>query len=120
VLAHTTALVTKGFRGIAACVLPGHHPLDPLTEDEVKVAAESCRQHAASLGLPPLRFNTITLQVQSVLFATVLQAANLNYSALLHCHNSRISHRQCMLAVQVLSTKLHQAPVQAASFAKSG
>ncbi|WIA36385.1 hypothetical protein OEZ86_007700 [Tetradesmus obliquus] len=40
----------------------GIHPLDPLTEEEVKVAAESCRQHAASLGLPPLRFNTITLQ----------------------------------------------------------
>ncbi|KAF6253735.1 copper amine oxidase [Scenedesmus sp. NREL 46B-D3] len=42
----------------------GPHPLDPLTEVEVKVAAESCLQHAASLGLPPLRFNTITLQVQ--------------------------------------------------------
>lgn len=38
------------------------HPLDPLTVEEVELAAESCRQHAAKLGLAPLRFNTITLQ----------------------------------------------------------
>lgn len=40
----------------------GPHPLDPLTEDEVRRAAAACRAHAAVLGLPPLRFNTISLQ----------------------------------------------------------
>lgn len=41
---------------------PGPHPLDPLTEDEVRRAAAACRAHAAVLGLPPLRFNNISLQ----------------------------------------------------------
>lgn len=43
--------------------LTGHHPLDPLDQQEVAHAAQSCRDKAAALGLPPLRFNTITLQV---------------------------------------------------------
>lgn len=42
----------------------GCHPLDPLSEGEVQRAAAACRAHAAALGLPPLRFNTISLQVQ--------------------------------------------------------
>jgi Cu2+-containing amine oxidase len=40
------------------------HPLDPLSEHEVRRAAAACRAHAAALGLPPLRFNTIALQVR--------------------------------------------------------
>ena len=40
------------------------HPLDPLSEAEVRRAAAACRAHAAALGLPPLRFNTIALQVR--------------------------------------------------------
>jgi Cu2+-containing amine oxidase len=61
---HTVTLAPLLPSTCCAVVLPGHHPLDPLTEEEVKVAAESCKQHAASLGLPALRFNTVTLQVQ--------------------------------------------------------
>ncbi len=38
-------------------------PLDPLTEDEVRMAAAACRKHAVATGLPELRFNTITLKV---------------------------------------------------------
>eukprot|EP00884_Botryococcus_braunii_P003392 jgi/Botrbrau1/13053/Bobra.0187s0015.1 len=37
-------------------------PLDPLTEEEVRMAAAACRKHAAAQGLPELRFNTITLK----------------------------------------------------------
>jgi Cu2+-containing amine oxidase len=33
-----------------------------LSEDEVRRAAAACRAHAAALGLPLLRFNTIALQ----------------------------------------------------------
>lgn len=39
------------------------HPLDPLTADEITVAAKICRQYAEKLGESPLRFNAITLQV---------------------------------------------------------
>eukprot|EP00877_Chromochloris_zofingiensis_P005949 jgi/Chrzof1/1607/Cz10g14120.t1 len=43
--------------------MPGdHHPLDPLAIDEINLAAAACRAKAVALGLPPLRFNTITLQ----------------------------------------------------------
>ena len=37
------------------------HPLDPLNAGELASAAEACRAHASKLGLPSLRFNTITL-----------------------------------------------------------
>jgi hypothetical protein len=60
---------------VSCCCPAGHHPLDPLTEEEVKAAADSCKQHAASLGLPPLRFNTITLQVQHAVLTAVLCSA---------------------------------------------
>ena len=39
------------------------HPLDPLTADEITVAAKVCRKHAEKEGISPLRFNAITLQV---------------------------------------------------------
>jgi hypothetical protein len=38
------------------------HPLDPLTADEVTAAAGACKEKAASLSLPALRFNAITLR----------------------------------------------------------
>jgi Cu2+-containing amine oxidase len=40
------------------------HPLDPLSSPEVAAAAAACRARAAAAAprLPPLRFNTITLQ----------------------------------------------------------
>lgn len=39
------------------------HPLDPLTPDEVIVAAKTCKAYAEKDGVSPLRFNAITLQV---------------------------------------------------------
>ena len=39
------------------------YPYAPLTAQEVELAAACCRARAQALGLPPLRFNTITLQV---------------------------------------------------------
>lgn len=39
------------------------HPLDPLTPDEVIVAAKTCKAYAEKEGVSPLRFNAITLQV---------------------------------------------------------
>eukprot|EP00878_Enallax_costatus_P018606 GHUV01019596.1.p1 GENE.GHUV01019596.1~~GHUV01019596.1.p1 ORF type:complete len:681 (+),score=180.46 GHUV01019596.1:3034-5076(+) len=41
---------------------PALHPLHPLSAEEVQLAAAACRSHAARLQLPPLRYNTITLQ----------------------------------------------------------
>ena len=42
-----------------------HHPLDPLSVEEVSLVAEACRNHAANTGLPAqLRFNCIYLQVR--------------------------------------------------------
>lgn len=39
------------------------HPLDPLTAEEITLAAEACKSHASALGiLESLRFNTITLK----------------------------------------------------------
>ncbi|KAL6769401.1 AMX1 [Auxenochlorella protothecoides x Auxenochlorella symbiontica] len=37
-----------------------HHPLDQLTAEEIGAAAAACRERAASLGLPVLRFNSIS------------------------------------------------------------
>jgi Cu2+-containing amine oxidase len=79
-----------------AAVPPGHHPLDPLTEEEVKAAADSCKQHAASLGLPPLRFNTVTLQVQhAVLTAVLYRACSRPY--VFHT----IQNQRCILALEL-------------------
>ena len=39
------------------------HPLDPLSAVEVVTCAAACREHASSLGLPPLRFNSIAAKV---------------------------------------------------------
>jgi hypothetical protein len=47
-------------------------PLAPLTVDEVEAAAGACRATAQQKGIPNLRFNTITLQVQPVLLADLL------------------------------------------------
>lgn len=38
------------------------HPLDPLDQLEVSIASQACMEHARTLGLPPLRFNTVTLE----------------------------------------------------------
>ena len=38
------------------------HPPDPLTPDEISVAAKACREAAEVKGQTPLRFNAITLQ----------------------------------------------------------
>lgn len=43
----------------------GLHPLDPLTADEVALAAKTCREVAAKKGQAPLRFNAISLKVRS-------------------------------------------------------
>ena len=36
-------------------------PFSPLSAEEISAAATAVKAHAASLGLPPLRFNTTTL-----------------------------------------------------------
>lgn len=39
------------------------HPLEPLTVEEIRTAAAVCKRYATAQGLPPLRFNVVTLQV---------------------------------------------------------
>lgn len=77
---------------------PGH-PLDPLSGAEVSRAAESCRAKAAALGLPPLRFNTITLQVcradATAVSAAVTAAPSIAAAAACcdsHRHNTTTAH----------------------------
>ncbi|KAI3429769.1 hypothetical protein D9Q98_010082 [Chlorella vulgaris] len=38
------------------------HPLDPITAEEISLAAAACKEKATALGISSLRFNTITLQ----------------------------------------------------------
>lgn len=40
-----------------------HHPLDQLTVEEIGAAAAACRERAASLGIPALRFNSVSAKV---------------------------------------------------------
>ena len=47
------------------------HPLDPLTPDEVVLAAKVCKEAAERKGQAPLRFNAITLQVLWIYLADV-------------------------------------------------
>ena len=65
-----TGLVQHLFRAIAPRPVVLHdspsatfHPLDPLTAEEIRQAAQACRQYAKAAGLSQLRFNAITLQV---------------------------------------------------------
>ncbi|KAI8472762.1 MAG: copper amine oxidase [Monoraphidium minutum] len=38
------------------------HPLDPLSAEEISLAAEACKAYAEKAGVGPLRFNSIALQ----------------------------------------------------------
>ena len=53
------------------------HPLDPLTPDEISIAAKTCKQRAQSLGESPLRFNAITLQVRFIVNSLCLDYVSL-------------------------------------------
>lgn len=48
--------------------LPGSsgavHSLDNLTPAEISAASRVCREHAQKLGLPRLRFNSVSLQAR--------------------------------------------------------
>lgn len=41
------------------------HPLDPLAVEEVEACSRACASHAADAGLGKLRFNVISLKVQT-------------------------------------------------------
>lgn len=45
---------------------PYHHPLDPLSGQELAAAATACKEYAARLKLPTLRFNAIGAKVRVV------------------------------------------------------
>ena len=51
-----------------------HHPLDNLLPDEIRAASKVCRDHAQKLGLPKLRFNSVSLQVLINLAQPLLQS----------------------------------------------
>lgn len=43
---------------------PRPHPLDPLSEEEIRAASKACRDYAATLDLPPLRFSSVGAKVR--------------------------------------------------------
>ena len=49
---------------LSPCAAGLREPLLPLSPEEVEAAAAACKQHAASQGLPALRFNAILLEVR--------------------------------------------------------
>ena len=64
VVDHLVQLITSGARQSALLAEPAHHhPLDPLSPDEISQASTICKQYGSKKQLPPLRFNAITLQV---------------------------------------------------------
>ena len=60
---HLFSVITPRLAAVPGDSNPTPHPLDPLSANEVRAAAQACKQHAAAAGLPELRFNAITLQV---------------------------------------------------------
>ena len=60
---HLFSVITPRHGAAPSDSNPTHHPLDPLSAEEIRAAAQACKQYAAAAGLPELRFNAITLQV---------------------------------------------------------
>ena len=60
---HLFSVITPRPAAIPIEQNPTHHPLDPLSAEEIRAASRACKQYGATVGLAGLRFNAITLQV---------------------------------------------------------
>ena len=68
VVDHLVQLITSGPRQASVPAPPAHHPLDPLSPDEITTASNVCKRYGSQHKLPSLRFNAITLQVKTYIF----------------------------------------------------